>query len=61
MGSEMAPEVVEQMPAVFCGPTADAAFFVALVVAVFGLYGIYKLLTSRLNRTSLEVEDTPAK
>ena len=42
-----AQETVTQVPAVFCGPTADAAFFVALAMAVFGLYSIYKLLTRR--------------
>ena len=57
MDFEAAPQVAEQIPAVFCGPTADAAFFVALAVAIFGLYGIYKLLTNRVNRTVLEADE----
>ena len=57
MDISAAPEVTTQMPAVFCGPTADAAFFVALAVAVFGLYGIYKLLTDRRSRHSLESDE----
>ena len=43
-------EIVTQVPAVFCGPTADAAFFVAVAMAAFGLYSIYKLLTRRSGR-----------
>ena len=50
-------ETVTQMPAVFCGPQADAAFFVALAMAAFGLYSIYKLLTRRAGR-SLPAEDS---
>jgi len=52
------PDAATQMPAAFCGPTADAAFFVALALAVFGLYGIYKLLTNRVNRAELEPDET---
>ena len=58
MGPETAPEVANQIPAVFCGPTADVAFFVAIAIAVFGLSGIYKLLTNRINRSSLASEDS---
>lgn len=57
MDINAAPDVAGQMPAVFCGPTADAAFFIALAVAMFGLYGIYKLLTNRVNRTTLEADE----
>ena len=54
MGIAAAAEVAKEMPAVFCGPTADAAFFVALALAVFALYGIYKMLVKRGNRVILD-------
>ena len=58
MATEAGSQVSTNMPAVFCGPQADAAFFVALALAVFGLYGIYRLLTSRVNRTTLELDES---
>jgi len=54
MDIEAAPQAMQQVPAVFCGPTADAAFFVAVALAVFGLFGLYKLLTTRMNRVALD-------
>ena len=53
MDTSAVHETVTQVPAVFCGPTADAAFFVALAMAVFGLYSIYKLLTRKHSRSVL--------
>lgn len=50
----MTPETVAQVPAVFCGPTADAAFFAALAVAVFGLYNVAKLLKPKATETSTD-------
>ena len=48
---DMAPDAVAQVPVAFCGPTADAAFFVALVAVVFGLYNLTKLLRARATET----------
>jgi hypothetical protein len=42
-----AQETATQVPAVLCGPTADVALFVAVAMAAFGLYSIYKLLTRK--------------
>lgn len=56
MDTSAVHETVTQVPAVFCGPTADAAFFVAVAMAVFGLYNIYKLLTRRGGRPVLVEE-----
>ena len=56
MDTSAVQETVTQVPAVFCGPTADAAFFVAVAMAVFGLYSIYKLLTRRGGRPILADE-----
>jgi len=50
----MSPETAQQVPAVFCGPTADAAFFVALALAVCGIYNVVKLLKARGTRTAIE-------
>ena len=43
----MNPEIAEQVPAVFCGPMADAAFFAALALAVYGMYGMVKIVIHR--------------
>lgn len=43
----MTPEMVEQAPAVFCGPTANAAFFVAMALAVYAVYNLVRLLKER--------------
>ncbi len=54
MGTELIQETATQMPAVFCGPTADAAFFAAVGIAIFGLYSIYRLLAQRVGPTTLD-------
>jgi len=36
--------MIQEMPAVFCGPMADAAYFVALAFAILGLYSMVRLL-----------------
>lgn len=40
----MHAEMIQEMPAVFCGPMADAAYFVALAFAILGLYSMVRLL-----------------
>lgn len=58
MDTSAVHETVTQVPAVFCGPTADAAFFVAVAMAAFGLYSIYKLLTRKGGRPILADESS---
>ncbi len=49
---DMTAEAVAQAPAVFCGPTADAAFFVTLAVVVFGACYVGRLLKDRAGAAS---------
>ena len=53
----MTPEVANQVPLVFCGPTADAAFFAAMALAVFGVYSVARMLRDRATR--LPRDDEP--
>ncbi len=49
---DMIPEVAAQVPEVFCGPTADAAFFVTLAVVVFSACYVGRLLKDRAGAAS---------
>ena len=49
---QMTTDVAAQIPTVFCGPAADAAFFVTLAVIVFSACYVGRLLKDRAGAAS---------